>query len=70
MMKHKARSPPKLAKGRLPLILACLPITCKNTDSQGGVSIYLPFTIWGIAGTFLNARTHTSIKLKERNEVK
>jgi len=31
MMKHKARSPPKLATGRLPLILACLLITCKHT---------------------------------------
>ena len=70
MMKEKSRSPPKLSNGRLPLILACLLLTCKNTDSQGCVSIYLPFTIWGLAGTFLNARIHTSIKLKERNEVK
>lgn len=40
MRKHKARSPPKLATGRLPLILACLPITCKHTGGQGCVSIY------------------------------
>ena len=36
MRKEKSRSPPKLSNGRLPLILACLPTTCKNTDSQGG----------------------------------
>ena len=35
MRKGKSRSPPKLSNGRLPLILACLPTTCKNTDSQG-----------------------------------
>ncbi len=40
MKKHKARSPPKLATGRLPLIQACLPITCKHTGGQGCVSIY------------------------------
>ena len=34
MRKEKSRSPPKLSNGRLPLILACLPTTCKNTDSQ------------------------------------
>ena len=39
MMKEKSRSPPKLSNGRLLLILACLPTTCKNTDSQGCVSI-------------------------------
>ena len=37
-MKEKSRSPPKLSNGRLPLILACLPTTCKNTDSQGCVT--------------------------------
>ena len=44
MRKGKSRSPPKLSNGRLPLILACLPTTCKNTDSQGCVSIY--FTLY------------------------
>ena len=44
MMKEKSRSPPKWSNGRLPLILACLPYTCKNTDSQGCVSIY--FTLY------------------------
>ena len=40
MRKEKSRSPPKRSNGRFPLILACLPTTCKNTDSQGCVSIY------------------------------
>ena len=35
MRKEKVRSPPKLSAGRLSLILACLPCTGKNTDSQG-----------------------------------
>ena len=39
MMKEKSRSPPKWSNGRLPLILACLPTICKNTDSQGCESI-------------------------------
>ena len=52
MMKEKSRSPPKRSNGRLLLILACLPTTCKNTDSQGCEAYILPFTIWGIAGTF------------------
>ena len=39
MRKEKSRSPPKLSNGRFLLILACLPTTCKNTDSQGCVSI-------------------------------
>jgi len=43
-MKEKSRSPPKLSNGRFPLILACLPTTCKNTDSQGCVSI--DFTLY------------------------
>ena len=49
MRKEKSRSPPKLSNGRLLLILACLPTTCKNTDSQGCVSI--DFTLyyrWGL----------------------
>lgn len=41
MRKQKARSPPKLAKGRLPLILACLPITCKHTG-RSRVREHLP----------------------------
>ena len=47
MRKEKSRSPPKLSNGRFLLILACLPTTCKNTDSQGGEAFILPFTIWG-----------------------
>ena len=56
MSKEKSRSPPKLSNGRLPLILACLPTTCKNTDSQGCEALTLPFTICGIAGTSQTAR--------------
>lgn len=56
MRKEKSRSPPKLSNGRLPLILACLPTTCKNTDSQGCEAFILPFTIGGIAGTSRTAR--------------
>ena len=44
MRKEKSRSPPKLSNGRLLLILACLPTTCKNTDSQGCKSI--DFTLY------------------------
>ena len=55
-MKEKSRSPPKLSNGRLLLILACLPPTCKNTDSQGCEALILPFTIWGISGTSQIAR--------------
>ena len=43
MRKGKSRSPPKRSNGRLPLILACLPTTCKNMDSQGCVSIDFTF---------------------------
>ena len=74
MRKGKSRSPPKLSNGRLPLILACLPTTCKNTDSQGCEALILPFTICGIAGTFQTARirNHNQKNLSkiERNEVK
>lgn len=74
MRKGKSRSPPKLSNGRLPLILACLPTTCKNTDSQGCEALILPFTIWGIAGTSQTARirNHNQKNLSkiERNEVK
>ena len=48
MRKGKSRSPPKLSNGRLPLILACLLLTCKNTDSQGCVSI--DFTLYYLGG--------------------
>ena len=57
MRKEKSRSPPKRSNGRFPLILACLPTTCKNTDSQGCVSIY--FTLYYLGGLlvlFLTAR--------------
>ena len=56
MRKEKSRSPPKLSNGRFLLILACLPTTCKNTDSQGCEAFILPFTICGIAGISKNAR--------------
>ena len=56
MRKEKSRSPPKLSNGRRPLILACLLLTCKNTDSQGCEALILPFTIGGIAGTSQTAR--------------
>ena len=69
MRKEKSRSPLKLSNGRLPLILACLLLTCKNTDSQGCVSIYLPFTIWGIAGISLTARINNNqIQGKKRGK--
>lgn len=75
MRKEKSRSPPKLSNGRLPLILACLPTTCKNTDSQGCEALILPFTIWGIAGTSRTdrIRNHNQLNYQiniERNEVK
>ena len=74
MRKEKSRSPPKLSNGRFLLILACLPTTCKNIDSQGGEAFILPFTIWGIAGTSRTARirNHNQKNLSkiERNEVK
>ncbi len=56
MRKEKSRSPPKLSNGRLPLILACLLLTCKNTDSQGCVSIDFTLYYRGIAGTSQTAR--------------
>ena len=63
MMKEKSRSPPKLSNGRLLLILACLPTTCKNTDSHGCEAYILPFTICGIAGTSRTARIRNRNKL-------
>ena len=67
MKKGKSRSPPKRSNGRLPLILACLPTTSKNTDSQGGEAFILPFTIWGIAGTSRTARirNHNQLTYKK-----
>ena len=62
-MKEKSRSPPKRSNGRLLLILACLPTTCKNTDSQGCEAYILPFTIWGIAGTSRTARIRNQNQL-------
>ena len=74
MRKEKSRSPPKLSNGRLPLILACLPITCKNTDSQGCVSIDFTLYYLGDCWYFPNRQNKKS-QLKnlsniERNEVK
>ena len=60
MRKEKSRSPPKLSNGRFLLILACLPTTCKNTDSQGCEAYILPFTIWGIAGIYPNRQNKKS----------
>ena len=48
MMKEKSRSPPKLSNSRLPLILACLLTTCKNTDSQGCEAYSLPLLSVGL----------------------
>ena len=74
MRKEKSRSPPKLSNGRLLPILACLPTTCKNTDSQGCEAYILPFTICGIAGTSRTARIRNhnqkTYQKIERNEVK
>ena len=44
MRKEKITLSAEAVKGRLPLILACLLLTCKNTDSQGCVSI--DFTLY------------------------
>ena len=68
MRKEKSRSPPKLSNSRLPLMLACLPTTCKNTDSQGCESIDLPFTIWGIADISLTARIQNNQFIKNRKK--
>ena len=70
MRKEKSRSPPKLSNGRLPLILACLPTTCKNTDSQGCVSIYFtPYYLWD-CWYFPKRQNKKSQSKIERNEVK
>ena len=74
MMKEKSRSPPKWSNGRLPLILACLPTICKNTDSQGCESIdFTLYYLWD-CWYFPNCQNKKlqSINLSniERNEVK
>ena len=72
-MKEKSRSPPKLSNGRLLLILACLLLTCKNTDSQGCVSIdftlYYRWDCWYFPNR-QNKKSQSINLLKiERNEV-
>ena len=74
MRKEKSRSPPKRSNGRLLLILACLPTTCKNTDSQGCVSIdftlYYRWNCWYFPNR-QNKKSQSINLLKiERNEVK
>ena len=73
MRKEKSRSPPKLSNGRLLLILACLLTTCKNTDSQGCVSIdftlYYRWNCWYFPNR-QNKKSQSINLLKiERNEV-
>ncbi len=73
MRKGKSRSPPKLSNGRLLLILACLLTTCKNTDSQGCVSIdftlYYRWNCWYFPNR-QNKKSQSINLLKiERNEV-
>ena len=74
MRKGKSRSPPKLSNGRLPLILACLLTTCKNTDSQGCVSIYFTLYYLWDCWYFPNRQNKKSLSTNlskiERNEVK
>ena len=74
MRKGKSRSPPKLSNGRLPLILACLLLTCKNTDSQGCVSIYFTLYYRWDCWYFPNRQNKKSqsknLSNIERNEVK
>ena len=55
-MKEKSRSPPKWSNGRLPLILACLPTICKNTDSQGCESIdFTLYYLWDTVKVHVDA---------------
>ena len=76
MRKEKSRSPPKLSNGRLLLILACLLLTCKNTDSQGCVCIDFTLYYLGDCWYFLNCQNKKSKSINlsiikiERNEVK
>ena len=74
MRKEKSRSLPKLSNGRFLLILACLPTTCKNTDSQGCVSIDFTLYYLGACWYFLNCQNKKSLSTNllkiERNEVK
>ena len=73
-MKEKSRSPPKLSNGRLLLILACLSTTCKNMDSQGGVSIHFTLYYRWDCWYFLNRQNKKSqsknLSKIKRNEVK
>ena len=66
MMKEKPRSPPKLSNGRLPLILACLLLTCKNTDSQGCVSIYFTLYYLWDCWYFLNRQNKKSQSIYQK----
>ena len=66
MMKEKLRSPPKLSNGRLPLILACLPCTCKNKDSQGCVSIQFTLYYLGDCWYFLNHQNEKSQSIYQK----
>ena len=68
MMKEKSRSPPKLSNGRLLLILACLPTTCKNTDSQGCVSIDFTLYYLGDCWYFPNRQNKKSQSIKLSNK--
>ena len=66
MRKEKSRSPPKLSNGRLSLILACLPCTCKNTDSQGCVSIYFTLYYLWDCWYFLNRQNKKSQSIYQK----
>ena len=74
MMKEKSRSPPKWSNGRLPLILACLPTICKNTDSQGCESIdftlYYLWDCWYFPNRQNKKSQSKNLSNIERNEVK
>ena len=67
MRKGKSRSPPKLSNGRLPLILACLLTTCKNTDSQGCVSIDFTLYYLGDCWYFPNRQNKKSQSINLSN---
>ena len=73
-MKEKSRSPPKWSNGRLPLILACLPTICKNTDSQGCESIdftlYYLWDCWYFPNRQNKKSQSKNLSNIERNEVK
>ena len=73
-MKEKSRSPPKLSNGRFLLILACLSTNCKNTDSQGCVSIdftlYYRWDCWYFPNRQNKKSQSINLSKIERNEVK